>query len=512
MALEKRVKYGYSVGHIFNDLCASMWFTYLLVYLQYVLQLDRGLSGFLLFLGQVADAVSTPLIAMQSDRGCTFGSYGRKKSWHVIGTICVILSFPFIFIVCWVCFGSLGQGYVLMIGVMICLFQFGWAAVQVSHLALIPDLTDLEAERDELNILRYVFDVCSDMLVYLVAWMAFSKSRTVEEKTAIGPEDAGKFQTITISVMIVGSIFSVIFHVFTPERGGRWTAEQEREVLSTETVDEVRASTAAGAEGEDATTRPMGQLGLPDFRMHWRDWMNEPQFYKVMLLYANARLVANLANIYMPIFLQESVHARESMIALIPLCMSLSGVGASFLLKGMRKFIGKKACVVVGIVIGLVAATVSALPWMPEWALYCLSVLWGVSGSLLIVLSLAFTSDIIGVRTESSSFVYGSLCFGDKIVNGLAVFLIQELTRTACMGPDCSNYYRHVMSLGIFIPLMLCFIAMCLISRERLGHTRKLAKAYKEREESSGSSGSSESSEILLSTNTNLGYGTVTKV
>ncbi|MPC96962.1 Major facilitator superfamily domain-containing protein 12 [Portunus trituberculatus] len=40
MALSTIVKYGYGVGHIFNDLCASMWFTYLLVYLHYVLQRD----------------------------------------------------------------------------------------------------------------------------------------------------------------------------------------------------------------------------------------------------------------------------------------------------------------------------------------------------------------------------------------------------------------------------------------------------------------------------------------
>ncbi|KAK7069281.1 Major facilitator superfamily domain-containing protein 12, partial [Halocaridina rubra] len=121
----------------------------------------------------------------------------------------------------------------------------------------------------------------------------------------------------------------------------------------------------------------------------------------VMLLYASSRLVANLANIYMPIFLQESVHAKETMIALIPLVMSLSGVGSSFILKAMRKVIGKKASVMVGIVVGLLAATLSALPWMPEWALYCLAILWGFSGSLLVILSLAFGADIIGIRTVS---------------------------------------------------------------------------------------------------------------
>lgn len=34
------------------------------------------------------------------------------------------------------------------------LAQFGWAAVQVSHLALIPDLSNEESEREELNLIR----------------------------------------------------------------------------------------------------------------------------------------------------------------------------------------------------------------------------------------------------------------------------------------------------------------------------------------------------------------------
>ena len=32
-----RERLAYSVGHFYNDLCAAMWFSYLLVYLQYLL-------------------------------------------------------------------------------------------------------------------------------------------------------------------------------------------------------------------------------------------------------------------------------------------------------------------------------------------------------------------------------------------------------------------------------------------------------------------------------------------
>ena len=36
------------------------------------------------------------------------------------------------------------------------IFQFGWAATQISHLALIPQLTTLENERVALQAIRYL--------------------------------------------------------------------------------------------------------------------------------------------------------------------------------------------------------------------------------------------------------------------------------------------------------------------------------------------------------------------
>lgn len=39
--LSRKTKIGYGLGHILNDCCACMWFTYLLVYLQYVLRVSK---------------------------------------------------------------------------------------------------------------------------------------------------------------------------------------------------------------------------------------------------------------------------------------------------------------------------------------------------------------------------------------------------------------------------------------------------------------------------------------
>lgn len=73
----------YAAGHFLNDLCASMWFTYLLLYLHAVLGLGSASAGALLLLGQVADGVCTPLVGYESDR--TTGVCGKRKTWHLLG-------------------------------------------------------------------------------------------------------------------------------------------------------------------------------------------------------------------------------------------------------------------------------------------------------------------------------------------------------------------------------------------------------------------------------------------
>lgn len=83
--LKLHERLAYSVGHFYNDLCASMWFSYLLLYLHYILKFRNTLAGYLLLWGQIVDAVATPLLGLESDRVSGFFRYGKRKSWHLIG-------------------------------------------------------------------------------------------------------------------------------------------------------------------------------------------------------------------------------------------------------------------------------------------------------------------------------------------------------------------------------------------------------------------------------------------
>ena len=148
-------KLAYGVGHVFNDMCASMWFTYLLVFFHFVIRLENVYAGLLLLIGQVADAAATPIIGFLCDKTRT--RYGRRKTWHLLGTILVAISLFFFWHNCLFCNHSTPLGLIIFyFAIPIIIFQFGWASVQISHLSLIPELTSDESERVGLNAIRYV--------------------------------------------------------------------------------------------------------------------------------------------------------------------------------------------------------------------------------------------------------------------------------------------------------------------------------------------------------------------
>ena len=58
------------------------------------------------------------------------------------------------------------------------LFQFGWATVQISHLSMIPDITSNENSRMALTSIRYAATVMSYILVYSGTWLLLDTSKS----------------------------------------------------------------------------------------------------------------------------------------------------------------------------------------------------------------------------------------------------------------------------------------------------------------------------------------------
>ncbi len=75
----------------------------ILMFVFQVLQFDNTYAGVILFVGQISDAISTVFVGYFSDAGddlllCRL--FGRRKAWHVFGSLCLLMTFPFVFLKC----------------------------------------------------------------------------------------------------------------------------------------------------------------------------------------------------------------------------------------------------------------------------------------------------------------------------------------------------------------------------------------------------------------------------
>ncbi|KAH0546158.1 major facilitator superfamily domain-containing protein 12-like [Cotesia glomerata] len=409
--LSRKQKWAYGVGHVLNDVCASMWFTYLIVFFHFVLGFNPILSGVVLLIGQIADAVSTPFIGLQSDKTDDFWlcRYGRRKTWHLIGTICVVFSFPFIFSRCINCYQADQWAQIIYYSSFIIIFQFGWAAVQISHLSMIPDLTPTEHERTELTAIRYTFTVFSNVFIYGITW-AVLHITSDDLNNQIGPKDVYKFQHIVLIGMAVGIIASITFHSIIQETPHDSTGPIRRNL------------------------RPASSF------------LRDIKFYQVAVVYMTTRLFVNISQIYVPLYLHDTLKMPATSLAIIPLIMYLSSFKVSLIIEKINTKFGRKNSYALGVLMGICACVWIWFDQGPNFVrlyIYPVSLLLGSSGSIMLVTSLGVTADLIGPNTESGAFVYGAMSFTDKLSNGCVVMAIQYTINKI----NTPNYYRDVLSL-----------------------------------------------------------------
>ncbi|XP_069834108.1 major facilitator superfamily domain-containing protein 12 isoform X2 [Dendropsophus ebraccatus] len=428
-SLHQCQKLSYATGHYLNDLCASMWFTYFLVYFHSVLGFSSFYAGVLLLIGQVADGVCTPLVGYESDRHPGLRNYGRRKTWHLTGTVSVLISFPFIFNPCLGCSVNTPQwvGLIYFIPFII-IFQFGWAATQISHLALIPDLAKNEHDKVELTAFRYAFTVLANISVYAVAWLLLHLDLDgTEDAQHLGKQDIPVFRTLALIVVGVGAFFSLLFHIGTKEDSSFQRLPE--------------------TDDQNGDLIPKQHSSPPEPLLLWKHWLLEPSFYQVALLYMCTRLIVNLSQTYIAVYLTYSLHLPKNYIATIPLVMYVSGFVSSFLMKPINKYIGRNFTYFIGLLaIAAFSAWVALDPRL-NVAVYGAAVLLGSGSATILVTSLSMTADLIGPHSHSGAFVYGAMSFTDKVANGLAVVLIQSLhpcqTQHCC--PACTQFYHWVM-------------------------------------------------------------------
>ncbi|KAJ1530953.1 hypothetical protein ONE63_005789 [Megalurothrips usitatus] len=410
-------KAAYGVGHVLNDICAALWFSYTLLFMQLVLKIPATTSGALLLVGQVVDALATPLVGILSDK------WGSRKTWHLVGTVLVLVSFPLVFSECGVCWMAPGQAWVapLYYALLIAAFQTGWATVQIAHLSLIPDLTPRQAERAELTAIRYTASVCSSLALYVITWVVFHVTRGEMGVDRVGPGDVFKFRSIVFVGITIGTVCSIWF----------------RYGLN------LPAAEGKGHHANGGSGRAGGGGGTTAIVSSF-DYLRRPFLYQVALLYMASRLFLTLSLVYMPLYLDESLNQDAETLASVPFASFVASFVASLAVKYSNSFVNTKIGYLIGAIVSLAGCVWVGVGSGTGLQMYGVAVLMGAGSSITMVTSLCITADLIGPNTDSGAFVYGAVTFADKLFNGIAVMVIEELK---CENVTlCPHYYQDVLA------------------------------------------------------------------
>ncbi|KAJ8946335.1 hypothetical protein NQ318_004225 [Aromia moschata] len=408
-------KISFGFGHVFNDLCAAMWFSYTLFYLQVVLMMEASTAGILLMTGQIVDALATPLV------GWALDYIGHRRLWHFGGTIAVAIGFSLMFSLKTTAFST---SVLTRHALVISLFQIGWAVVQISHLSLIPEISRNHSHSSDLTAIRYTAYVCCSVTVYLITLIILSND---DESVIIGPDDFYKFKEIALIITFVGLLASMLFYC-----GLLGTYESEYE--------EIRE-----AELED-----VNNLNTTNSDQHF---LRSLIIYCVALMYMSSRLFTILNLIYIPLYIDErgslEIAEHEKMrqtIASVPLASYLASFLTSIFLKFRIKICSDKITYLTGSLIGI-----SASVWIgvgvsltSDKHLYIIAVLIGISGSSTMVASLCFTANFVKTNGYGGGRVYSMVTFTDKLVSGCVVLVVQNLQCTP--KTLCPYYYENVLS------------------------------------------------------------------
>lgn len=280
-----------------------------------VLLFDTTTSGLLLLIGQIADGIATPIVGLESDRNInTCSAYGKRKTWHLIGTILSLSTFPFIFQPCYGGDHASRGALIFYYAMLIVIFQFAWAAIQINHMSMATDLTPYSCERVKLTARRSSFTVISNILVYLFTWLVLRVGRSEsDESSQFSPNDAGHFRLIVIALSGLGLLFSIVFHVCVREKPHNVQIKR--------------------------TNEDVNSVDFSDRSNHleWKHWFRFTVFYQVAGLYMVSRLVVNLTQVFIPLYLQITLNMSKESVAYIPLAIYCSGFFGSILVELLNK-------------------------------------------------------------------------------------------------------------------------------------------------------------------------------
>ncbi|CAI6002194.1 unnamed protein product [Closterium sp. NIES-64] len=448
----------YGTGHMLNDITAACWFTYLLIYLS-----DIGLSpqyvpspsslstqaGVVMLSGQFADAAATLVAGELIDR------FGHYKLWHFGGSVCTVVSFSSVFGGCLVC-RLLASNSTLVetasYSVFAAVFNCGWAATQVSHMAMVNCLTANPSSRVAMNSCRNAFTMVANLALFAIALAAFSLFPAHDPAQV-----QAQYRWISFVALTSGAAFLLVFYAGVREptvarvpvrlpSSRSFCTDQSAD----DSTDQLQQWAAKNGQSEEA------EKAVPA----WLFWFRQLAYFQVAAVYMFVRLITNVSQAMLPFFLIFDLGLHPSAKATIPALIFICSFITSVVLQELHWDMGRmRVAFSVGAVLWAGASAaflyVDAGPSM-ELVVYALALVVGVSNALMLVTATSLEGVLVGQHVSVCAFVYGSLSFLDKFTCGIALVAIQAFNSPPARDLLCGGSFFCCPSSHLSLRAALC--------------------------------------------------------
>ena len=153
-------RFSCGVGHVMNDITRQLLFSFRLVFFMKILGLSAANAGWLVLFGLITAAASSPLTAFLIDKiniPLLSRKLGRRKSWHLIGTVIGVIVIPLYFSPCFLCPRDSGEWQkMIYIAILNIIVSFTFSLREIGHLSIIAVIAKDQGEAVELNAWRFV--------------------------------------------------------------------------------------------------------------------------------------------------------------------------------------------------------------------------------------------------------------------------------------------------------------------------------------------------------------------
>lgn len=157
--LTTKTKLGYGVCDLGGNLYFTVIAFWLLNYFTDTVGISAGLTGIIIMIGRIWDAVTDPVAGYLSDR--TKSRWGRRRPWLLFGSFPLFLAM----IVMFTNPGITNQGLLFVWGLgVFCLLSTFYTVVNVPYSSLTPELTSDFHEKTSLNGYRFGFAVLGTLV------------------------------------------------------------------------------------------------------------------------------------------------------------------------------------------------------------------------------------------------------------------------------------------------------------------------------------------------------------